>query len=117
MLDAHVDLYMIGGGAMMFLGSKGYTKDLDIIVSSEAEYHRVIDSLSQIGFTSDKPSKGMDNANLSDTQVRGIYRIDLFDRTVCGCLRLSETMKKRSVKRYESHVLSLYSCSPEDNSY
>ena len=113
-LDVHVDLYMIGGGAMMFLGSKGYTKDLDVVVSNETEYHKMIDALSRIGFVSDRPTKGMDNTNLSDTQVRGVYRVDLFDRTVCGELRLSETMKERSVIRYESQTITLHSCSPED---
>ena len=113
-LDGHVDIYMIGGGAMMFLGSKGYTKDLDLVVSGDREYHMIIKALSEMGFISDRPTKGMDNVNLSDTLVRGAYRIDLFDRTVCGCLRLSDSMKERSTKRYESEKVSLLSCSPED---
>ena len=29
-LDGDIDLYMIGGGAMMFLGSKASTKDIDL---------------------------------------------------------------------------------------
>ena len=31
-MDSEVDLYMIGGGAMMFLGSKAATKDIDLMV-------------------------------------------------------------------------------------
>ena len=32
-MDSEVDLYMIRGGAMMFLGSKAATKDIDLVVS------------------------------------------------------------------------------------
>ena len=32
-IDRHLNIYLIGGGAMMFLGSKEYTKDLDLVVT------------------------------------------------------------------------------------
>ena len=35
--EGHADLYLIGGGAMMFLGSKEYTKDIDLVVSSKED--------------------------------------------------------------------------------
>ena len=56
----------------------------------------------------------MDRVNISDTRIRGEYRIDLFDRVICGELQLSESMKARSVKRYESGDVSLHVCSGED---
>ena len=37
-IEGHVDLFLIGGGAMMFLGSKEYTKDIDLVVPSKDEY-------------------------------------------------------------------------------
>ena len=36
-IDGDVDLYMIGGGAMMYLGGKLQTKDLDLVVTSTDE--------------------------------------------------------------------------------
>lgn len=40
-LDGDIDLYMIGGGAMMFLGSKAATKDIDLVVSGADAYNAV----------------------------------------------------------------------------
>ena len=113
-VDGHTNIYLIGGGAMMFLGMKGYTKDLDLVVSSEDEYSKLIDGLSDIGFISDKPTEGLEKTNLSDTQVRGDYRVDIFSKEICGKLQLSDTMMNRSIKRYTSEKLDLYSCSVED---
>lgn len=113
-IKGHVDLYMIGGGAMMFLGSKQFTKDLDLVACNENDYRDVSEALSSIGFTSDMPTCGMDKVDLQDTLTRGEYRIDLFDRVICGSLLLSETMKARSVSRYESGSINLYSCGAED---
>ena len=70
----HIDIYLIGGGAMMYLGSKQYTKDLDLVVSSEEEYRTLSDALTKLGFVSNRPTAGMRKANLSDTQERGEYR-------------------------------------------
>ena len=113
-IDRHVCIYLIGGGAMMFLGAKKYTKDLDFVVSNGDDYGAVLRALSVMGFRSDKPSLGMDRANLSDTQVLGEYRIDLFNKVVCGQLQLSDTVMERSSKRYDSDNISLYTCSGED---
>lgn len=33
------DLYLIGGGAMMFMGSKAATKDVDLVVRGEVRIH------------------------------------------------------------------------------
>ena len=35
------DLYLIGGGAMMFMGSKAATKDVDLVVRGESAYTAV----------------------------------------------------------------------------
>ena len=40
-LDGDIDLYMIGGGAMMFLGSKASTKDIDLVVSGADAYRSI----------------------------------------------------------------------------
>ena len=47
-IDMHLDLFLIGGGAMMFMGSKEYTKDLDFVVSSTEEYRAAIRALESL---------------------------------------------------------------------
>jgi hypothetical protein len=105
---------MIGGGAMMYLGSKRYTKDLDLVVRSEGEYDAIHEALVELGFDVSKPTDGMTRADLSDTLKKGEYRIDLFSRRVCGKLQLSDTMMARAVERIETENVCLYSCSAED---
>lgn len=113
-IERPLDIYLIGGGAMMFLGMKGYTKDLDLVVSNEDDYRMVTGALSDMGFVSDRPSKGLEKLNLSDTQVRDDYRVDLFSKEICGKLQLSKAMMNRATRRFTNDSLSLYSCSGED---
>ena len=112
--DEDLDLYMIGGGSMMFLGIKDTTKDLDFVVKDTADYERLIDVLRFLGFVSDRPRPGMEKVNISDTLVRDEYRIDVFDKVICGKLKLSEEMISRSIERIRKGSVSLHTCSPED---
>lgn len=113
-IRSHVDLYLIGGGAMMYLGSKSYTKDLDVVVYSEEEYDAILSALDDLGFERDRPTEGMNRANLSEILKRGEYRIDLFAKSICGKLQLSDTMMARASTRFESDDVCLHSCSAED---
>ena len=99
---------------MMFLGSKEYTKDLDLVVTCQNDYNSVIEALSELNYSSDKPTCGMDRVDLSDTQIKDRYRIDLFNTKICGQLQLSDSMKQRAQKRFESEKITLYSCAAED---
>ena len=110
----HVDIYLIGGGAMMFLGSKQYTKDLDFVVCSEGEYNDLSDALKRLGFVSDRPTDGMKKVNLSDTQKRDGYRIDLFCRKICGQLQLTDSMRERAQMIIDCDSVTLFSCAAED---
>ena len=65
-LDGDIDLYMIGGGAMMFLGSKASTKDIDLVVSGADAYNAVHRALEELGFESIRPGAGYSRMNLSD---------------------------------------------------
>lgn len=40
-VGSNQDLYLIGGGAMMFMGSKAATKDVDLVVRGEPAYTAV----------------------------------------------------------------------------
>ena len=114
-LDGDIDLYMIGGGAMMFLGSKASTKDIDLVVSGADAYNAVHRALEELGFESIRPGAGYSRMNLSDMFERSDgYRIDLFDTKVCSKLRLSDSMRSRSTLRYRNGHLRLFSCSGSD---
>ena len=114
-LDGDIDLYMIGGGAMMFLGSKASTKDIDLVVSGADAYNAVHRALEELGFESIRPGAGYSRMNLSDMFERSDgYRIDLFDTKVCSKLRLSDGMRSRSTLRYRNGHPRLFSCSGSD---
>ena len=98
----------------MFLRAKDVTKDIDLIVKSEQDYNTLTTTLMNLGFESTRPTPGMERANISDTLVRDDVRIDLFEKTVCGCLQLSKNMEIRSEPRYSSGSVILNICRPED---
>lgn len=113
--DSEVDLYMIGGGAMMFLGSKAATKDIDLVVLGSEVYDAVHNSLKDLGFESIRPGAGYSRMNLSDMLERKDgFRIDLFDTRVCSKLKLTEGMASRAALRYQNGNLRLFSCSGSD---
>ena len=118
-IDSHIPeptrAYLIGGGAMMYDSLKAFTKDLDMITLTSEEYVRIRDSLIEIGFESIKPTSEYCRFNLSNILQRTDgYRVDLFHRTVCNKLKLSDNMAKRAKLRYSGKNLSLYTCSPSD---
>lgn len=92
------DLYLIGGGAMMFMGSKAATKDVDLVVRGEPAYTAVRTALMDMGFKSIRPGAEYARMNLSDMLEREDgFRIDLFDTRVCG--RLGLPRRWRPVRR------------------
>ena len=114
-IGSPADIYMIGGGAMMYLGRKFYTKDVDLVVRTRREYDDVFGALIRLGFRSVRPGNGYGRMNLSsileDDEGR---RVDLFESRVCDKLRFSEGMAARSVRRFSAGGVSLSTCAPED---
>ena len=114
-LESPVELYMIGGGAMMYLGRKLFTKDMDLVVRTRREYDDVFRALVSIGFRSIRPGDGYGRMNLSsileDDKGR---RVDLFESRVCSKLRFSDNMATRSVRRFSAGHVNLSTCAPED---
>ena len=54
-VDAPVDLYLLGGGSMMYAGLKYFTKDIDLVVRTEGEYKSTVDAMRRMGFQSIRP--------------------------------------------------------------
>ena len=79
-LDTSTTVYLIGGGAMMFLSTKESTKDLDLVVGTPEEFDTMSNAIRDIGFTTTRPGVGYERMNLSDVFERdGQLRIDLFN--------------------------------------
>lgn len=113
-LPSAIDVYMIGGGALMFLGAKVETKDIDLIVSTREECDILSKTLFESGFESVRPTDGLEKVNLSDMVAKGDFRIDFFERQVCGVLCLSEAMKSRSKLILNLDKVRLFICCFED---
>lgn len=114
-VDMPVNLYLMGGGSMMYAGLKFFTKDIDLVVRTEGEYRCVVEAMERMGFRSIRPGAGYSRMDLSDMLEREDgYRIDLFHDRVCGKLRLSEGMASRATERTRHGGVILRSCSMED---
>lgn len=109
-----VDLFLIGGAALMYYGSKEATKDIDLVVSSEKEYSELKNALLEMGFNAKKLPKLYEHVALADILVKYDFRIDLFKKVVCQKLCLSPKMQKRSRKIFEAEKIRLFLCSKED---
>lgn len=86
---------------MMYMGSKAYTKDLDLVVRGGEAYKEIHEAMIRMGFESIRPGSGYERMNLSDMLVHddGV-RVDLFDTRVCSRPELSESMIGRGVLRH-----------------
>ena len=91
-----IELYLIGGGALMYHGSKMSTKDLDFIVCSNEEFDELRSVLISMGYNDAMPTPGFSHANVKAMMVKGDLRLDIFLEKVCGKLRLSDNMRSRS---------------------
>ena len=114
-IEEEVDIYLIGGGALMYHKSKNLTKDIDIVVNTKEEFESVQRSLENSGFESKLPDHNS-YSRLAITQVfiRDEFRIDLFCKTVCNKFSLSDGMMKRAVKAGQYGKIALRVCSVED---
>ena len=108
--------YLVGGCAMIFMGRKVATKDVDIVFESTSDAKDFVSSLQHAGFAQiRKHTRAYDaldaSAILEDR--RGI-RFDVFDRRVCRALEVSEGMKARARHYRTFGNLDIFLVSPED---
>ena len=114
-LKKNVNVFLIGGGALMRYGLRGETKDIDIVVSLDEEYKDMTEALHSVGFSEQVPDKVVyGRMALSDILIRGEYRVDLFCRCVCGRFALSEKMKERALLVLALNKVKLFICSLSD---
>jgi len=113
-LNDKIKFYIIGGAVMLYHTLKTATKDMDIIVDSPKEFIATEKALRKINFTTKLPTAEYKKFDLNQIFIRGDFRIDLFQRTVCKGFILSDGMRKRAQKVRELNHLTIYLCSTTD---
>lgn len=108
------NVYMIGGATLLKRGLKDVTKDIDLVVSTKNEFIDVQNALKKIGFKSQIPGKEYTHLTLSQIFQRDDFRIDLFEKAVCGRFSLTKGMIYRAIKAIDFEHISLFLCSNED---
>lgn len=109
-----VNLYVIGGAALLFRGFKGSTKDIDIIVKSREEKTHFEDALKDIGFSGNKLTDEYKNLEITYILKRDDFRIDLFMKQVCSTLSISKGIEDRAENIFSGKNLRIFVCSNED---
>lgn len=97
-LQTSVNAYLVGGGAMSLRNLKDTTKDIDLVVTAEDEYSRLLAVLDELGYeeiTDLGEEYQQLGARLCVENDDGC-RIDLFNQQIANKLLFSEGMEERS---------------------
>ena len=94
-------MYAIGGTAMMFLGYKDSTVDIDIVFTEEEDRKDVITAARSMGYEFMDPGKVYGTKDNQPVMLRRAdERLDLFLREIIS-FTFSADMEKRAVKIHE----------------
>ena len=113
-ISKKTNVYLIGGAALLKRSMKAATKDIDLVVATKNEFFELQNALKNLKFTTQIPSKEYLHLSLNQIFQREDFRIDLFEKKVCGKFSLSKTMIKRAEKAIELTYLTVFICSSED---
>jgi hypothetical protein len=116
-LKRKIEIYVIGGSAMLYYDSKNATKDIDLVTTSKKDFDELLGFLEGAGFYRKKPFispkyAGVEVKKPVFLELSG-QRIDIFLNEII-CFRLSETMKARVKIKHEYGNLIVKIVSPED---
>jgi hypothetical protein len=115
-LHAEVTAFLIGGGAMAFRGLKDTTKDIDLVVTTETEFERLLAALDERGYEEvselDETYQQL-GARLCVENGDGC-RIDVFNQQVADKLIYSNEMRQRSEEYLISDELAVQLTALED---
>jgi len=113
-LASHVNILLIGGGAMTLRNDKESTKDIDVVVSSD-DYKILADALVKLGFEKagalDPTYKQLDAAVFDDP--RG-FRLDIFVNRICKKFLVHDSLIERTETYIELDNLKVLMMSRED---
>jgi len=113
-LKMKIRIFVIGGVVLLQQGLKPATKDIDLIVETKEEFIILKNALDSINFTVKIPNIRYKNMNLNQIFVRKDFRIDLFQKEVCGKFSVSKGIMKRAVTVLDLEKIRLSFCSNED---
>lgn len=90
--------YLIGGLAMIYHGAKNATKDIDIVFQDEIQAKAFKDNMLQLGYDEiDLKSEEYERLKtFTIIEKPNGFRFDVFIRSVCDGLILSDGMKERA---------------------
>jgi len=113
-----VNLFMIGGAALISYGLKEATKDIDVVLQNPDELNALINALKKLEYRNPIPIEitrpyRMMGAN-EILENRDGFRWDIFDRQVCNALTFSSEMKSRGTVFYTKRTLKVILASKED---
>lgn len=115
-LKKKIEVLVIGGSAMMFLGAKTETKDIDLVLLSKNDFILIKEVLEKIGFSKRalKITRGNYQAKFSPIFLeRGDVRFDLFLNEVI-CIKITKEILDRVKEVHEFDNLIVKVLSPED---
>jgi len=115
-LEEETDIYLIGGGAMMFYGLKPSTKDIDIVFLNTKILINFIEAAKKAGIKlAEDLGKEYNNIGASAIMMAdsGI-QLDLFNQTVCNALTVKDTVIARTKHHADLGKLHINLMSPED---
>ena len=116
LLERTLRIFLIGGCAMTFSGTKLSTKDIDVVLLSDRDIDTFRTALEMAGFKRIRSSTRV----YRELRSQMIYRnddgmqFDLFNRTVCRKLEVSSRMVSRSEILRTYGKLEVRLISPED---
>ena len=113
-IKGKVNIYIIGGAALLFRGLKGSTKDIDIIVKSSKEKTELEKTLRNLDFKGNKITHEYKNLEITYILKRDDFRIDLFMNRVCSTLSISKGIETRAENIFSGKNLNVFVCSNED---
>ncbi len=113
-LKERINIWVIGGSAMLYYGFKEVTKDIDIVLDTKKDKEMMEKVLKELGFR-EKPA-GMLYGEREDLPLllqRGEDRFDVFYKKIFN-VYLSKEMKERVSKAYNYGNLMVEVVSSED---
>ncbi len=109
-----VNVFVIGGAALLHQGLKPATKDIDIVVYTKEEFIEFQKALEKLSFKPKIPGREYTHMNISQIFQKGDFRIDLFEKEVCGRFSLTKEMMQRAKNIIDLDHITVSLCSNED---
>ncbi|MFW6140993.1 MAG: DUF6036 family nucleotidyltransferase [Candidatus Saliniplasma sp.] len=115
-LNEKVTAYLLGGGAMIYHGSKTATKDIDLVLDDYNQLTILSNTLKRIGYETVTELENQYEKLGAKTVLEkdGQPRFDIFLNIVCKKLGLSKTIKERSTEAFDLNNLTIKVLSKED---